>query len=84
MSVFSIVERLTIIFFFRLMRAAEFNGHEVVCAATRRVTGFALNPHLALINHSCDANYGRVWGGSGRVGEEGSAVVKAFATRPIK
>ena len=37
--------------------------------------GIAINPSLALINHSCDSNYARVM--SGRR-------VKAFATRTIK
>ena len=31
---------------------------------TRRI-GVACNPNLALINHACDPNYGRVWIHSG-------------------
>ena len=30
------------------------------CFRTQRI-GVCLNPSLALINHSCDPNYGRVW-----------------------
>ncbi len=46
----------------KLMRVAQFNSHEVVGSAEApEVIGSAVNPHLALINHSCDANYGRVW-----------------------
>ena len=39
--------------------------------------GAAINPTLAMINHSCDSNYGRVWNLE-------SNQVLAFATRPIK
>ena len=38
--------------------------------------GAAINPTLAMINHSCDSNYGRVWNLE-------SNQVLAFATRPI-
>ena len=50
----------------RLMRAVRFNCHEVLDGqmiddeGLERV-GFALNPNLAMINHSCDPNIGRVW-----------------------
>ena len=53
----------------RLMRAVRFNCHEVLDgfgmdnddgSPPDRV-GFALNPNLAMINHSCDPNIGRVW-----------------------
>ena len=51
----------------RLMRAVRFNCHEVLDGFSvddgsppDRV-GFALNPNLAMINHSCDPNIGRVW-----------------------
>ena len=52
----------------RLMRAVRFNCHEVLDGFSLdddgsppdRI-GFALNPNLAMINHSCDPNIGRVW-----------------------
>lgn len=70
----------------RFMRISKFNSHEVTEVseegpslsspkARRRRIGTCINPNLALINHSCDPNYGRVWCHSG---------VLAFATRPIK
>ena len=64
-----------------LMRAARFNSHEVsqFIPDQERVVrvGVAIAPTLALINHSCDPNYGRVW-------IKGTSKVAAFATRPIK
>jgi len=60
------------------MRVSQFNSHEVTVPDGRQnfiVAGVAVNPSLAMANHSCDSNYGRVWTG------EGGAV--AFATRPI-
>ena len=42
---------------------------------TRRI-GVCLNPTLALINHSCDPNYGRVW-------IQGTKHVLAICTRPV-
>lgn len=71
------------------MRIAQFNSHEVTdrCGGgggrTRRV-GVCINPTLALVNHSCDPNYGRVW-----VSWAGGSTAKprgvlAFATRTIE
>ncbi len=42
------------------MRIIKFNCHEVVDPESRLVIGHALNPILALINHNCDSNYGKV------------------------
>ena len=39
--------------------------------------GAAINPKLAMINHSCDSNYGRIWNLE-------QNTVKAFSTRPIR
>ncbi len=56
----------------RLMRALKFNCHEVLSgyreeaaagettASPQRI-GYAVNPVLAMINHSCNPNTGRVW-----------------------
>ncbi|QQP48814.1 Uncharacterized protein FKW44_009244 [Caligus rogercresseyi] len=68
------------------IRIASFNSHEVTEVTLRRNgtednvgarrVGTAINPLLALINHSCDPNHGRVWNpASGRI--------RAFATRSI-
>ena len=64
----------------RLMRAVRFNCHEVLDGLSiddeglERV-GFALNPNLAMINHSCDPNIGRVWlnGADHVIGERNSS-----------
>ena len=61
----------------KMMRIIKFNCHEVL-DPEKCVIGFALNPVLAMINHSCDSNYGRVW----NFGENGLSV-SAFATRKI-
>ena len=52
-----------------LQRGSQWSENKIV------KIGVAINPSLALINHSCDSNYARVM--SGRH-------VKAFATRTIK
>jgi hypothetical protein len=71
----------------RFMRIARFNCHAIrevnpVQDPTKQKLetqsiGVAVNPTLAMINHSCDSNYGRVWNLNGNI-------VYAFATRPIK
>ena len=68
----------------RFMRISRFNCHavrEVSMKTNDSVEtcsiGAAINPTLAMINHSCDSNYGRVWN------LEANQVL-AFATRPIK
>ena len=66
------------------MRVVFYNSHEVTelrpskdswCSNKIVKTGVAINPSLALINHSCDPNYARV--------ERGIAVT-AFSTREIR
>ena len=47
----------------------------IYSSRTRRI-GVCLNPTLALINHSCDPNYGRVW-------VKGTKQVVALCTRTI-
>ena len=73
----------------RLMRAVRFNCHEVLdgCGVDDgsppgRI-GFALNPNLAMINHSCDPNIGRVWldGGNHVIGESGRFCIVAGVSR---
>ena len=61
------------------MRIARFNCHAIreVTKESNLSIGAAINPTLAMINHSCDSNYGRVW----RLEEN---LVYAYATRPIK
>ena len=63
----------------RFMRIARFNCHAIreVTKESNLSIGAAINPTLAMINHSCDSNYGRVW----RLEEN---LVYAYATRPIK
>ena len=72
----------------RFMRIARFNCHAIrevkrdqSFANLNKIEtcsiGAAINPTLAMINHSCDSNYGRVWN------LERNQVL-AFATRPIK
>jgi hypothetical protein len=59
------------------MRVAQFNSHEVTAfqSNTAVVIGVAVNPLLALANHSCDGNYGRVWRPGGGA--------TAHVTRPL-
>lgn len=59
------------------LRISKYNAHEVVHEENGHilVVGHALNPRLALLNHSCDPNYGRIWIGQKPL---------AFATRPIR
>ncbi|CAB4064364.1 unnamed protein product [Lepeophtheirus salmonis] len=55
----------------KFIKIASFNSHEVTEVIVRRKgnednvgarrVGTAINPYLALINHSCDPNHGRVW-----------------------
>ena len=47
----------------RFMRIARFNCHAIreVTKSQNLSIGVAINPTLAMINHSCDSNYGRVW-----------------------
>lgn len=64
----------------KLMRVIRFNCHEILSKPEGRgpkKIGFGVNPCLAMINHSCDSNYGRVW-------TSNQQRVMAFATRPIK
>ncbi|XP_059094813.1 SET and MYND domain-containing protein DDB_G0273591-like [Tigriopus californicus] len=65
----------------KIMRVIRFNCHEILAKqegqAHPKKIGFGINPSLALINHSCDSNYGRVWSSD-------QQKVLAFATRPIK
>lgn len=65
------------LFVHKLMRIVRFNTHQIVAQvpldnrhgvnkdsqATLTVIGFAVNPNLAMANHSCDSNFGRVWQG---------------------
>ena len=64
-----------------LMRVVRFNCHEVVTpdpATQAKVkVGLCLNLNLAMINHSCDPNYGRVW-------SRDLDLVLAHVTRPVK
>ena len=48
---------------------------DVISIRTRRI-GVCVNPSLALINHSCDPNYGRVW-------IQGGKKVLAMCTRTV-
>ena len=61
------------------MRIVRFNCHAIreVSNNQNSSIGVAVNPTLAMINHSCDSNYGRVW----KLDED---LVVAYATRPIK
>ena len=63
----------------RFMRIVRFNCHAIreVSNNQNSSIGVAVNPTLAMINHSCDSNYGRVW----KLDED---LVVAYATRPIK
>ncbi len=48
------------------------------------VIGCAVNPLLALINHSCDANYGRVWTTAATdSGASRAPLVTAYTTRTV-
>ncbi len=66
-------------------------SHEVVSpTADSYVVGYSVNPLLALINHSCDSNYGRAWSYGNenalqghRQGGRGRPLVKAFTTRSV-
>lgn len=81
---FNVQELQIALWLHRFMRIARFNCHairEVVKVINGKVEtmsiGAAINPTLAMINHSCDSNYGRVWNLKNNQ-------VLAFATRPIK
>eukprot|EP00095_Tigriopus_kingsejongensis_P012145 maker-scaffold954_size76946-snap-gene-0.18 protein:Tk12145 transcript:maker-scaffold954_size76946-snap-gene-0.18-mRNA-1 annotation:"GD10796" len=67
----------------KIMRIIRFNCHESLTmppiTEVPSKIGFAINPCLAMINHSCDSNYGRVW----EEGENGP-VIHAYATRLIQ
>ncbi|XP_071744396.1 SET and MYND domain-containing protein 4-like [Lepeophtheirus salmonis] len=71
----------------KFIKIASFNSHEVTEVIVRRKgnednvgarrVGTAINPYLALINHSCDPNHGRVWNSN-------KGTITAFATRLIR
>ena len=84
---FGLDEMKVALWLHKFMRISRFNCHAIrevnpgqsqdSAKLKTQSIGIAVNPTLAMINHSCDSNYGRVW-------DLDKGIVYAFATRTIK